>query len=119
MSENNTVREFFSLVKDVMEEMIEEERQEKADRKAANSAVDKRIDGGEASHDLILSMVRVNDDWGSEKAIWKRVDIDSVVPVDPTAGCGIAGNYAVDAGLCAARHITKFWGLAQEASPGG
>lgn len=33
------------------------------------------------------------------------------VPVRPGAGCGATGQYAVDKGICAARHIATFFGL--------
>lgn len=42
---------------------------------------------------------------------WRVEGLGHAVPVDPTSGCGIAGDYAADAGLCSARRIADFWGL--------
>jgi poly(hydroxyalkanoate) depolymerase family esterase len=33
------------------------------------------------------------------------------VPVRPNAACGTTGQYSIDKGICAARHIAKFFGL--------
>lgn len=41
------------------------------------------------------------------------------IPVVPGAQCGTAGQYALDKGICAARHIASFFGLAATMSGDG
>ncbi len=33
------------------------------------------------------------------------------VPVDPAGGCGAAGSFVLDVGVCSSEHIASFWGL--------
>jgi poly(hydroxyalkanoate) depolymerase family esterase len=39
------------------------------------------------------------------------------VPVDPSAGCGSTAQYAIDKNICAARHISDWFGLTKPAEP--
>ncbi len=48
------------------------------------------------------------------RALIEAYAIDGIghgVPVDPGAGCGKAGDFILEAGLCAARLTAEFWGI--------
>ncbi len=44
-------------------------------------------------------------------------DIGHGVPVDPPGGCGTAGAYVLDAGICHAAVAAALWGLASDGDP--
>jgi poly(hydroxyalkanoate) depolymerase family esterase len=44
---------------------------------------------------------------------YELAGLDHAVPVDPTHGCGVAGSYFADVGVCAAREIVAAFGLDQ------
>jgi poly(hydroxyalkanoate) depolymerase family esterase len=51
---------------------------------------------------------------------WRIAGMAHGVSVDPTAGCGKAGAYVIDEGLCSTRKAAEFFGLiAPDAAPPG
>ena len=49
---------------------------------------------------------------------YEVADMPHGVPVVPAAGCGAAGTYAFDKGICAATHIASFFGITSASSSG-
>jgi poly(3-hydroxybutyrate) depolymerase len=80
-----------------------------ADKPAATSTV------GKAKHEEYTDasgVVRVES--------WTISGMSHGVSVDPKGGCGTAGAYVIDEGLCSTRHAAAFFGLiAPDAATGG
>lgn len=48
---------------------------------------------------------------------WELKDMDHGEPVDPDVGCGTAGSYMLDVGICACERIAQFFGIDTVAGP--
>ena len=49
---------------------------------------------------------------------WSLAGMNHGTPVDPSSGCGTAGAFILDVGVCSSRYAAEFFGLAA-ASDGG
>jgi poly(hydroxyalkanoate) depolymerase family esterase len=50
---------------------------------------------------------------------WQVAGLGHQVPVDPQHGCGTAGTFFADVGVCAAQKIAEGWGLVPATTDGG
>jgi poly(hydroxyalkanoate) depolymerase family esterase len=48
---------------------------------------------------------------------WQITGMDHGFAIDPAHGCGAAGAYLVDKGICTAKHVVDFFGITGGASP--